>query len=74
MTQVEITTDKDAPFAPSNPLDTKRVDVVILEDKYLRINIRRLVPDKKRIKIIQDGKGDLIVEYDNKRVVDERVS
>jgi len=70
MTQVEIGT-----FPPNEALgkDTDHIVVRILENKYVRIDVERLDFRKKRLKIFQDGKGDLIVEYDNKRVVDERV-
>lgn len=52
------------------------VDVLIIGDDYASIRIKRLktlMPEFKRgCKIFQDANGSLIIEYNGKRVVDER--
>ena len=50
------------------------VDILLGEEEYAGIRIRRMKGIKQEYicKIFQDAKGSLIIEYQGKRIVDER--
>jgi hypothetical protein len=51
----------------------KSHNIDLRTEEYVSIYFHRL-EGKKDLTVWQDGKGNLIVNYDNKRVIDERVA
>jgi hypothetical protein len=55
----------------SHVIGGSRADIEIGEREYSRITVTRWT--KPGVVVHQDGKGNLIIEYAGKRILDERV-